>query len=179
MKDSLLQHKYKLLIVLLLVGILIERNTGVLFGKGEEKGDENDDVKVEITVVQEKPIATSLVTISAKPSQIVSPTVVISSTPKPTLLPSQSNSDFFYPNATTLSSQGEEVVLESSSDPGEITDWYTQKIKEKNMNANTFVRTNSNGNVLNKLAASNGNEKIAVEITRNSGEQKTKIKINR
>ncbi len=78
-----------------------------------------------------------------------------------------------YPNAYAISPN----IYESTDDPNTITDWYKNLIKEKNMNTTSFVTTNTNDNIKNVLAASNGDEKLHIEVTKNSGKDKTVIKL--
>jgi len=46
------------------------------------------------------------------------------------------------------------------------------------MNAKSFVQTNTNGNILNKLVSANGETKVSIEISKNGSEAQTKISIN-
>ncbi len=79
-----------------------------------------------------------------------------------------------YPNSVSTG----ENVYESTDDPNTITSWYKNIIEEKNMNTTSFVTTNTNDNIKNVLAASNGDQKLYVEIVKNSGSNKTVIKVN-
>ena len=79
--------------------------------------------------------------------------------------------DWIYPNSTQL----EANKWRSSDDPQVITNWYKSKIEALGMNAKSFVQTNTNGQVLNKLVAANGNSKISVEISKSSADSQTSI----
>ena len=57
-------------------------------------------------------------------------------------------------------------------------DWYKEKIKALGMNTTSFVQTKTNGDVLNKLVGSRGQQKVEVEIIKNNREQEVKIKLN-
>lgn len=82
-----------------------------------------------------------------------------------------------YPNSKQIGSLDNTLLLESNDDPGKITDWYKQKIESMGMSAKSFVQTKTNDNVLNKLVAANGKEKIDIEINKKAGEQVVRIKV--
>lgn len=115
---------------------------------------------------------------TSNPTLKPTPTATIlrqSNTPTPNPTTNNSNSDWRYPNSTVISGSGNNITLTSSSDPSAITNWYKQKIQSLGMNTKSFVTTNSNNNVLNKLAAAGNNGSINVEIKRNSGDSLTTI----
>jgi len=56
--------------------------------------------------------------------------------------------------------------------------WHKEKITSMGMNAKSFVQTNTNGNILNKLVSANGETKVSIEISKNGSEAQTKISIN-
>lgn len=120
------------------------------------------------------------------PTSTENPTPTHPPTPTPTDIPrptptteqhSQSNTqNFVYPGAIQTGNDGNMTRYESDDNPTTITDWYKNKIREMNMNAKTFVTTNTNGNILNKLAGSNGNSNISIEIEKH-GSSKTIIRV--
>ena len=83
-------------------------------------------------------------------------------------------SSFQYPGALVKESSESRVVLESNDSPGAVTEWYQRQIESRGMNTKSFVKTNSNGSILNKLAGA-GNGSIAVEISAQEGSNPTKI----
>ena len=123
------------------------------------------------------------------PTVAVSPVVKIS--PQPTLVPQDNlspvptgvpsktsvNNNYIYPNSFNINQNGNEITLESSDDPQVITDWYKGKIQSLNLSAKSFVQTNANDNVLNKLVASNGNREIRVEISKGPQDSTVNVKI--
>ena len=120
--------------------------------------------------------------VKIQPSPTVKPfpNLVTVSPSKPVITPSGvSDVDkFIYPDAKILSRSVNTVELKSYEDPGSVTDWYKEKIKERGMSVTSFVTTSANGNILNKLSGANGNEKVNVEIKRDAGEEFTQIKIS-
>lgn len=129
------------------------------------------------------------------PNKIISPTVLPTETLTPipseneklnqSAIPSpspnfkQNNiSAFIYPNSTKISSEKNSIFLESTDDSQAITNWYKEKITGMGVNAKSFVQTNTNGNVLNKLVGANGVSQVAVEISKQNSESKTVIKIS-
>lgn len=105
---------------------------------------------------------------SASPSARVQPNYQISASPAP-----KSQGDWNYPSSKMKT----DSERESDDDPGIITNWYKDKIKQQNLNIKTFITTTTNGNVLNKLTGASSNYQINVEISKSAGEQKTHIKI--
>lgn len=129
----------------------------------------------------------SIKTTTAKltPSVIPSVTSVVPSIPSfppsPTQIKKQMEkkdfSDLKYPNSESTGSSIDTFFYESMDDPDTITNWYKEKIRSFGMNTKAFVQTKTNGNVLNKLAAANGNREINIEITKKADESKVKIKV--
>ena len=108
------------------------------------------------------------------PSQ-TSTLILPTSTPVPS--PQKDMSSFVYPGSTILNQSGGEMTLQSTDDPQTITKWYKEKITSLNMNAKSFVQTNTNGNILNKLVAAKSGFKISVEISKKNNEGKTEISV--
>lgn len=132
-------------------------------------------------------------TINASPKATSSPTASPTQNPSPKTSPRDNNllfessegkssprpnndSGFIYPNSKQIS-VGKEIVLESNDDPKVITEWYKEKIRQEKMNAKSFVQTNTNGKVLNKLVGSNGQREISVEITKENDKSEVTIKL--
>lgn len=112
----------------------------------------------------------------AYPTNTPHPTEVIpTNTPHPT---TQSLSyTYIYPGATTSSQSEHRITLTSTDSPDTITDWYKAYITSKNMNTTSFVSTNTNDTILNKLVAAGNGETITVTITRNPNSSTTTIEI--
>ncbi|KKR81155.1 MAG: hypothetical protein UU73_C0003G0277 [Candidatus Daviesbacteria bacterium GW2011_GWA1_41_61] len=83
-----------------------------------------------------------------------------------------------YPNSRNIINDQNQQAFISFDDPQVITDWYKEKIKALGMNTTSFVQTKTNGDVLNKLVGSRGQQKVEVEIIKNNREQEVKIKLN-
>lgn len=122
------------------------------------------------------------VTIETSPSPAPSSSPTPFSSPKNSPLPtptpasttsSPKSADWQYPGST-----GNGNHWQSSDSPQVITDWYKNKIKTLNLNATSFVQTNTNNNVLNKLVAANGSTKVAIEITKDASSSQTSISVN-
>lgn len=112
-----------------------------------------------------------------------------SPTPKPTLLlsPKPTNpsptattthqdenlNSWRYPGSSLTGSSAHSLSLKSIDNPTTITNWYKDQIRNLGMNTKTFVSTNSNGNILNKLAGANQTLNITIEITKQSNQSAT------
>lgn len=100
-----------------------------------------------------------------------------------TVKPTQKNNEeifsknYLYPEATLISESTNKVLLESKNSTQEITEWYKSYIQDNQMNTTSFVTTNSNNNVLNKLAGSGNGKSISIEIQKNENEDVTHITI--
>ncbi len=81
---------------------------------------------------------------------------------------------FQYPGSQTVETSTTMLVLYSNDSPSAITDWYQGQIESRGMNTKSFVKTNSNGSILNKLAGA-GNGAVAIEISAQEGSSPTKI----
>lgn len=84
---------------------------------------------------------------------------------------------FAYPNAKVISSNSNVLILESNDSANTVTNWYKQQIKTEGMNTTSFVATNTNGNVLNKLLGSNSHKQINVEIRQENDQSAVRMTI--
>src|SRR3989344_2539018 len=106
----------------------------------------------------------------------IPPSIPSTSTPTPFFQINMSS--FIYPGSTILNQSEDKMILQSTDDPQAITDWYKEKITSMGMNAKSFVQTNTNGNVLNKLAGAKSGFKISVEVSKKDNQEKTEISVN-
>lgn len=83
-----------------------------------------------------------------------------------------------YPGAKVISKSSTDLTLESSANDQAVTNWYKNEIKKLGYQVTSFVVTTTNGNVLNKLAASNNSSNLQVEIQKTAGTAVTKIQIS-
>ena len=91
--------------------------------------------------------------------------------------PSFDLSDFKYPNSSQVGNLENGIKLESSDDPNTITDWYQEKIRSLGFKSKSFVKTNTNGNILNKLVAASANKEVRVEIEKSAEVSKVSIAV--
>lgn len=70
--------------------------------------------------------------------------------------------EYVYPGSKAVKTDGSSFYLESDDNPKVITDWYKDQVAD--FGAKSSVSTSTNGNVLNRISASGGNQKIDVEI---------------
>src|SRR3989338_3904764 len=117
------------------------------------------------------------------PSPTEKPTpAVIKENPTPIVTENQNSSQadinfYKYPNSQTEESGGNRLVLNSSDDPNKITEWYIEKLKSQNLSVNSFVKTKTNNNVLNKLISSNGTIKVSITISKKNSDTNAKIAV--
>ena len=91
---------------------------------------------------------------------------------------SQDTIEYVYPGSTVIKTEGSTIFLQSSADPTTITNWYVDQIEKAGFSAKSTVRTNTNGNILNKISASSSGQKIEIEIKRAPNSSITEIKVN-
>lgn len=129
------------------------------------------------------------------PTDTPSPTLPITVSPRPTnkpvptasFLPSPtsdttSNSininDLIYPNSSVLSKTPAKADLTTGADPKVVTSWYKAKINSYSMNITSFVTTETNGSVDNKLIGEKGQDRISIEINRPEGKSNASINVS-
>lgn len=125
--------------------------------------------KPQLLPVSPKPLPalTPLPSSVATPTSSLQPLTAASPRPSPTKLPNPQLeiNQFRYPNSSQVSAAGNSLNLESSDNADTITNWYEKKIASLGMSAKSFVKTRTNGKVLNKLVASGNRGEIEVEIS--------------
>jgi hypothetical protein len=99
---------------------------------------------------------------SATPIPPLLPTSKPIITTKPTHTPPLSQNLYQYPGSLDLGSG----KYTSSDEPDKITEWYKLKINSDGFNVKSFIKTNSNNKILNKLSGAKNNQNISIEITR-------------
>lgn len=119
--------------------------------------------------------------VSPTVTQVLSnPTTVFQQIITSPVQPSQQNVDignFIYLNSSVLSNNTTSVTLDSTDSPQSITDWYKNKISQTGMNTTSFITTNTNDNVSNKLIATGKSKQIQVEINKSSADSHVKISV--
>lgn len=127
--------------------------------------------------VTPSPTAEPTPTETPRPTPAPSPTPTTRPTSGVQLQQSITTSAFMYPNARQERFEDEKIKLETTDNPDAVTDWYKNKIKSFSMSAKSFVQTNTNGNVLNKLVGDNGEIEVRIEITKKANDSVTKISV--
>ncbi|MCL4418615.1 hypothetical protein M1146_00770 [Patescibacteria group bacterium] len=113
-----------------------------------------------------------------QPKLTLAPTVTSTLVPSSVPSPTKSNIDsFIYPGSIKVNGGENSLVLQSNDDPQAITNWYKEKITNISMNAKSFVQTNTNGNVINKLVGAKPGFKVGVEVSKKSGEGTVRISV--
>lgn len=82
-----------------------------------------------------------------------------------------------YPNSIIVSSTDRQLSLNSDDSPDTITQWYKDTIDDENMNITTFITTNTNGAVMNKLVGANGASSVTIEITDTQNDSPVEIEV--
>jgi hypothetical protein len=163
--------------------------SGILLGRQSQ----SPDAKIfSLSETSEDPTPT----ITSEPSQLPSPTerleqitITPSKKPEPTTHNSPASpaggqpitntnlSDFKYPNSSVTSENTATIVLTSTDSPQTITTWYENKMKELGYSSRASAKTNTNGNVTNKLGGGKNDSSVNIEITKKANEGSTKISV--
>jgi len=106
-----------------------------------------------------------------------------SETPVPTSIPEFLNPEFtlkkfIYPGAEITKQSPNNILFQTSSDIVVVTNWYEEKVSELGFSATSVIRTNTNGQVLNKIVAANSEYEIVIEIQNQQGVTSVKIDID-
>lgn len=163
----------------------------VLFVAGIVLGRQSESPSSKVKVSKNEVQATSSAS-SVTPSETPIPTIVETpagqSTPMPTQKPSITNtpsqqkagtniSIFQYPNSTIDGQSSTTLTLRSNDSPETITSWYESKIKDLGYSARSTAKTNSNGNIENKLGGGNSDGSVTIDIKKNSSSSSTTITV--
>ncbi len=81
---------------------------------------------------------------------------------------------WIYPGATPVAKN----TFQSNDDPAAVTAWYQNLINQAEMTVTSFVVTNTNNNIVNRLVGATRDISTDIEISRMAGEKTTTIKIN-
>lgn len=95
----------------------------------------------------------------------------------PQITSSDNHSTWIYPNASIISQANNHLELTTNDSANQVTDWYKNKIKQLGWNTTSFVMTNTNDQVLNKLVGAQNNQQVNVEITKVAGSSTVKISL--
>lgn len=161
----------------LVLGVYFTRAGTQVFRSNEVKAP---SVLSEVTDEEDegiKPTESPSATPTAKP------TIKPSASPKPSNTPgSQTTSNaeisqFVYPGATINSQTNTTLKLSTTASPNDVTPWYKNKMSELKMNARSIAATNTNGNVLNKLAGASSKLEVEIEIKKSASESTTHIDV--
>lgn len=161
----------KIFILVLLIGIFLLLSS---FRRGIEL--EEKSVKKENKIVKET-IEEDTEKIEIENDIEISDQTPTKDSASPTSAPAvnQNIDTFIYPNSSIIDRGSNSFTIESNDNPEQITDWYKSKINEQDMNSTSVVQTNTNGNVLNKLAAKSSSLSLEVEISRSNSSNTTRI----
>lgn len=155
-----------ILLIVFLVAVSIQKN----YSKNIKSESENSDKIISPSV---SPILTSIPTFIPTVTPKILPTSI------PMLPPVKTNiNSFIYPNSVKINIDASSVILQSSDDPQVITNWYKEKITNMGMNTKSFVQTNTNGNVLNKLVAANSDFKVSVTVSKKNNQSSVEIAVS-
>lgn len=105
-----------------------------------------------------------------------SPLPTITPTNKPIVTPTTIGW-LVYPNAVIVSQNSDKVSSKSEDNIETITEYY-EKVFDKNGSKNkSFIKTNTNGNIINKLSGIIKGKTLTIEIKKDSGSSTVYINI--
>src|SRR4030042_3716946 len=165
----------KMNIIVILVAIVF-LSVGVLFN---QKSRLSKDDNVNQIASQETPSVMSA-TDEPRNSPTEKPIIKSQTTPLATTTPDSQNNilEYRYNQAEIIEVLPNSLIIKSTDDTKTITNWYKEKIKSEGMNINTFVETNTNNNILNKLVGATGQKELRIEITKKGSDLSSQINIS-
>lgn len=157
--------------VILATGIYFRQTT-----QHREKGKGLGPVRVIVApAVSPGPTAPPTNTSASRPSPVTRTIQSPTATPAPLTTPG--SDDWKYPGSSVISRGTDRLSLETPDEPATVTSWYENRIRTLGYSARTSVRTQTNGNTENKLAASGRDGTISITVTRNSGGRVTSVTV--
>src|SRR3989344_2829966 len=148
--------KLEILLVLIVVLIITSAINQSMVKKDQDKKPQDKSLEK-----LAKPTPTASPTPTPEDTQTNNEDLQVYQTPDST-----STIEYVYPGSTVIKTEGSTLFLQSSADPTTITNWYVDQIEKAGFSAKSTVRTNTNGNILNKISASSSGQKIEIEIKR-------------
>jgi hypothetical protein len=102
---------------------------------------------------------------------------------KPNSITNVPLADFKYPDSQVISDTTNTIVLRSADSPQKITSWYENRMQELGYSSRASAKTNTNGNVKNKLGGGKNTsnvtiENVTIEIVKNANEAVTTITLS-
>lgn len=83
----------------------------------------------------------------------------------------------YYPNSKIISSGENNLILESTDNPSQISNWYKNQIRENKWTITSFIETATNNEILNKMVASRNQEDARVTISKSVNDRVVKIEV--
>ncbi|MCX8008633.1 MAG: hypothetical protein N3A54_02920 [Patescibacteria group bacterium] len=178
---------------LLIVSIVIFVS-GVIIGRQSQPitSEFHNDQERNSPTIQEK--QTEEIPQQAPTEILKTPTKTLTNTPAPTKIPThpqtptpisnhqqniKSIKEFYYPNSSIVSETQEIAILHSNDSPETISIWYERQIDQLGYSSTAKAKTNTNGNIINKLGAGKNGHNVVVEITKKADESTTQIMIKK
>lgn len=176
-------------IAIAVAGVLLV--VGIIIGKTSHNSTEESQLSKDVAEVSQAPTPsledsatpTASMTISPTSTTKTNPTSTPIPTSQPTSVPPTTNqanlNAFQYPNATVTSSSNTSLSMTSTDSPESITSWYEQTIKNNGFNSRASAKTNSNGNIENKLGGGKNGESIHITIKKSAGSNEVNIMVTK
>jgi len=86
-------------------------------------------------------------------------------------------SEFLYPGSTVILQEEKKLNLKSDDSVDTITGWYEAKTRSGNYGAISFVKTNTNSNILNRLSGEREGGKVEVLIKKEDSTAEVLIEV--
>ena len=168
-----------LAVVTLVLAVVLNQTNTQNFKLKEAKAPEDSQVLSEVDEDDEESLEATSTPLST-PESTVSPSPISKPTASPT---SKSVSSielnlFWYPGANVILRENNSFTLSSFDNVDKIVEWYQEKLKELKMPAKSLAKTNTNGNVLAKLAGAKSGSEVNIEIKKSEGDALVSIKVD-
>lgn len=159
--------------------LVIVVGAGVVIRTTNHNSNTQSDIQVSVKALSENSPQSTVVPNTPAPTNTIQPTETQVPTKTPTQIISPTSkatdsSGWEYPGAIKVGNN----TYQTSDSPEKVTDWYKNKIRAMNFNLNTFITTNANDQVKNRLTGSGNGSKIDIQINKLSSSSSCEIVLN-
>jgi len=150
----------------------------VIFGKNTNPSNMVNQLGVQTETTQEpliRPTNTPVPNPTIKPTQNTIPTVI----PTKKVTTSNSLGDFIYPGSLITNQSDATLALASGDNATIITEWYSSQLINNGFTALSSAKTNTNGNILNKVSGGKNGQQIEVTIKKTASSGSVNITVSK
>ena len=169
------------IVLIIIASLFLLMGVSVKSVNDKSKQVTTNNKPLQVLSSEEEHVEDNSVELHEDESKVQSAEVVISNTPTPKVITTEDVFDivgYIYPGSKVLSQSEKAMVLTSNDATEKITSWYERKIQADGINVRSFVKTKTNGNVMNKLVGAKQGAEIEVTVEKKVDETSTRVEIS-